>query len=230
MIRVLFCLLVVTALAPGSHAGDKKTPHLDGWGKVMDRDGDCTFKADRAKLTVLVPATLHDLHPRNGRLNAPRVLQEVRGDFTVQVRVTSDFEPGKKTTAPKSLPFIGAGILIWSDEKNYLRLERNLWWRQDVGKHICYTPLVEYFKEGEAQNNSPGTSAEPFFKGRSTFLKLTRRGNKIAAALSHDGKDWMATKEIVVDFPQEVSVGLLAINTSDRAFRVEFDEFSLMQQ
>lgn len=65
-----------------------------GWGSVTNSDGDCTFKADKGKLTITVPGNLHDLHPNRG-MNAPRVLQEVEGDFTATVKVTCALTPGK---------------------------------------------------------------------------------------------------------------------------------------
>ena len=227
---LLVAVLFVVLLGMGCASPISGPPVLDGWGTVIDKDGDCAVKAEKGKLTISVPATLHDLSNRNpdARFNAPRVMQDVEGDFVVQVRVTGEFDPGKTSTAPKThSPFISAGFLIWADEKNYLRLERNVWWSADLGKHVCYPPLLEHFKDGVYQETNPPPTAEPFFEGNSTWFRLERKGDKVLTAYSHDGKEWVSVKELAAELPKKLSVGVLAINTSTRAFKVEFDEFKL---
>ncbi|MBC8870887.1 MAG: DUF1349 domain-containing protein [Planctomycetes bacterium] len=198
---------------------------IDGWGRLIDSDRDCTVKAEQGKLTVNVPARLHDLNPRNGKLNAPRVLQEVEGDFVVQVKVSGKFEPGGNSTAPRSVPFNGAGLLVWADEKNYLRLERNMFLVR--GTPACYPPLFEVFQDGQYQGTNPPAASGAFFEHESTCFRLERKGHKIAAHYSHDGKEWTALKEVTVTLPTKVQVGVAAINTSDKPLAVQFDEFEL---
>src|SRR5438309_1058286 len=84
-------LVCIGTLAAG---GEKKPKEIKGWGKVTDPDGDCTFKEDKGKLTITVPAGFHGLHPKRA-MNAPRVLREVEGDFTATVKVTCALKPGK---------------------------------------------------------------------------------------------------------------------------------------
>src|SRR4051812_14129390 len=91
-------LLVGAAAAPAQGQGQA----VKGWGVVSDPDGDCTLKEANGKLTITVPPTLHDLNPRSGKLNAPRVTREIEGDFVVQVKVSGAFRPGEKSTAPQS--------------------------------------------------------------------------------------------------------------------------------
>ena len=198
---------------------------IEGWGRLIDPDHDCTVKAEQGKLTVNVPARLHDLNPRNGKLNAPRVLQEVEGDFVVQVKVSGKFEPGGNSTAPRSVPFNGAGLLVWADEKNYLRLERNMFLVR--GTPACYPPLFEVFQDGQYQGTNPPAASGAFFEHESTCFRLERKGHKIAAHYSHDGKEWTALKEVTVTLPTKVQVGVAAINTSDKPLAVQFDEFEL---
>ena len=49
----------------------------------------------------------------------------------------------------------------------------------------------------------------------------------MAAAYSHDGKEWTAVKEISVELPQKVQVGVAAVNSSDKPFTVEFKDFTV---
>lgn len=227
--RYLMLLLLISAclsLAP-TFSQTKKSPNLKGWGDVTDPDGDCKIQIKKSKLLITVPGTLHDLNPRNNKINAPFVLQEVEGDFSVQVKISGDFQPGEKSTAPNSPPFNGADLLLWQDDKNYLRLERNIWFASD-SKYTCHPPLFEQCQNGEYTNHNPTTTTESFFK-RSTYLCFERRGDKITAALSHDGKSWSIVKEIIAAYSTKVRVGVAAINTSAKPFTVEFAEFKLVK-
>lgn len=223
--RLLVCALAVCCASCFVTKQEPKIePRID-WGNVTDPDGDCPVRIDKSKLTITIPATEHDLNPRL-KMNAPRILREVDGDFDVQVKVSGAFNPGKQPTGG-GFPFNGAGLLVWQNDSNYLRLERNLWWDTTQGKHGCYPPLFEYFKNGQYMDTDPPGTLRPFFQGRSTYLRLERRGQVITALYSHDGQQWRQVSEIVVAFPDRVSVGMAALNTSDKIFVVEFEEFKL---
>jgi hypothetical protein len=199
---------------------------LDDWGVLTDPDGDCAVRAEKEKLVITVPGTNHNLNPAIS-INAPRVLRSVEADFSATVKVSGDFQPGRRATIP-GYPFNGAGLLLWQDEQNFLRLERNLWWVPEVGRHACYPPLVEYYQGGRYQGTNPEGILEAFFQGRSTFLRLERIGNRVTAAYSHDGKVWTTAREIAVTFPKKVFVGVAAVNSSDQPFSVEFEDFTVM--
>ena len=62
------------------------------WDKV-DPDGDCKFTPQKDALAIAVPAKDHELVPDRGRMDAPRLLRDVAGDFTAQVAVSGDFRP-----------------------------------------------------------------------------------------------------------------------------------------
>ena len=71
------------------------------WGTATDPDGDCQFFVADETLLISVPGTQsHDLAADIETVNAPRVLQSVRGDFVVQARVDGRFAPGGQTTKP----------------------------------------------------------------------------------------------------------------------------------
>ena len=85
-----------------------------------------TARSPRSGETVVIeiPGKLHDLNADIDKYNAPRVLREVDGDFDIQVKVVGEFKPGAKSLNPKSLPFNGAGIFVWRNSDNSIRLER----------------------------------------------------------------------------------------------------------
>jgi regulation of enolase protein 1 (concanavalin A-like superfamily) len=216
------CLLAGTAVAH-----ENKSQTIPGWGVVTNPDGDCTVKAERGKLTVTVPEGTHDLNAKLGGMKAPRILKEVEGDFTVQVKVTGEFNPGDKPANEGTSAFNGAGLLLWQDEKNYLRLERNAWWIAAANQTACYPPLVEYYQDGEYQETNPQATIEEFFKGRSTWLKVQRQGNKVTASYSHDDDQWTVAKEITVTLAKKLQVGVAVVNTAAKPCTVEFAEFKL---
>jgi Protein of unknown function (DUF1349) len=209
--------------ATGMTAQEHKTEMTKGWGQVIDPDEDCTIKVNNDKLLITVPGDCHIIHPGIAA-NAPRVLRDVDGDFMIQVRVSGKFKPSDQATMLGGFPFNGAGLLVWENKKNYLRLERNAWRVPARNLSVCHPPLLEYFKNGEYQNTDPPIELDSFFKGDSSYLRLERLGDKIIASFSHDGEEWSVVREIDTSFSKKVKVGLAASNTSDKPFKVEFDK------
>jgi regulation of enolase protein 1 (concanavalin A-like superfamily) len=224
----LWLLLPALFLGLVAHAGNLSIHTIPGWGQVIEPDGDCTITNRDGRLTVTIPGTTHDLSSYRHiykKRNAPRIVQEMAGDFTVQVKVSGAFEPGTAGNLPGAYPFNGAGLLLWDNDENYLRLERNVW-VTSKGERSSYLPLFEYWKDDK--DLTQGTpSAKPFFKGQSAYLRLTRQGNQVRAAVSNNGVDWIKTGPVTVQFPQTIKVGVAAINTSKQPFTVEFAEFKL---
>ena len=214
---ITFCLIINA----NAEEEPKNKSFSTKWTTISDLDKDCQISS---AVVITIPNTNHDLNPRN-RLNAPRLLKKVTGDFSVQVKVTSNFKPGDQSTGVGQ-PFNGAGLLIWENEKNYLRLERNAYGNPE--SLMCYPPLIEYWNNGKYGGfNSKPTPADEFFKGFSTWLKLERRGTQMTASYSHDGEKWTVAKKFEVDFPKEISAGIAALNTSNAEFTVAFERFEI---
>jgi hypothetical protein len=200
---------------------------LAAWGQVVDPNGDCTITENDGKLTIKVPGTLHDLNPGETdpkkRNTAPRVLREVQGDFVLTVKVTADWKPGNKLPSATTQPYNGAGLLVWGSNLDFVRLERNVW-VSPKGRFSYRTPI--YCVQGRPSNQFR-SGRDEFFKGRSTWLKVERTGEKITTSISHDGKEWTETAVLTTKFPESVRVGVEAINSSDKEFVVEFEEFKI---
>ena len=86
-----YFVAVPQAAAPGVIADAIQT-----WGDVVDPDGDCKIKFENGGLALEVPGTLHDLTTEMDKVNAPRIVQEIHGDFVARVKVGGEFQP----TAP----------------------------------------------------------------------------------------------------------------------------------
>lgn len=213
-------------LSAGSAQEVKHGQEVRRFGAVVDPDGDCKIEATASgKVTITVPGTVHDLSFFNPKRNAPRLVQDVSGDFTAIVKVTGEFQPGAVPAIADRVAFNGAGLLIWDNEKHYIRLERSIWTAQN-GNTTTHYALLEHWLDGKTTAHTP-PSAVPLFKGQSTWLKLQRQGDTISASLSHDGQKWEALKSFNATLPKQVKVGVAAINTAQKPFTVHFEEFQV---
>src|SRR5581483_2309198 len=190
---------------------------LKGWGLAINTDKDCDIVAAEKSLSIKVPGTLHDLNPDSGKLNSPRVMRAVEGDFVVTVKVAGDFMPGGKSTNPKGLPYNGAGLIVWSDSDNFIRLERGAILRN--GK-VSTTVAFE-----EREGGYRGAVHNEVFAGGNCYLRLERKGSRIYGAISTDGSKWKQVKPIDTLWPAKLKVGLSAINSNNEPFAVKFEEF-----
>src|SRR5262245_33816216 len=107
MLRRIMCgfaaaVLLSVGLAD-SRADDGGPEKIAGWGTVVDPTGDCEIRQADGKLTIKIPATYCDLWPVKGQVNAPLVLDDVEGDFGVQVLV-ADVSKANRNTRIEGLP------------------------------------------------------------------------------------------------------------------------------
>ena len=211
--------LAICLLAPTLLAQEKKGATLERWGQVLDPDGDCKVRMDGGRVTIEVPPKLHDLSAEMGTVNAPRVLREVEGDFIAEVTVAGAVTPGGRPTRPRSLPFHGAGLLLWQDEKNFIRLERAAILRD--GRPMPYANF-EQRKGGALADGGPKA-----LEDKPLHLRLERRGSRVIGSVSFDGVRWTALKELTADLPKAVKVGVAALNSAGTPFRAELEGYEL---
>jgi regulation of enolase protein 1 (concanavalin A-like superfamily) len=192
-----------------------------GWGGLTfeDPDKDCQFTPGPGGLVVAVPAAPHDLGGPLRKSNSPRALREVDGDFVLTVRVAGDFTPGARSTLPRSVPYLGAGVLVWSDADNFIRLERVA--MLSKGQLV---PQIAFLEQEGGFSGPPYTPSVP--EG-AYYLRLERAGNRFLGAFSLDGAAWKQFKPRVNDWPSKLKVGLTAISTSSEPFSAKFEQFDL---
>ena len=213
---LLFLIFATSLTADDNNAGNP----LIGWDQILDPDEDCEIKSI---ITIKVPKSYKDLNSsRRGRgINAPRLLKQVSGDFTAQVKITHDFDPTVGNGA-----FIAAGLVIWEDETHFLRLERSAFMRN--GELHCEYPPVEHWRSKSHIGFPPRyVPAAEIYSGPSTWLKIQRKDEKLTAWISNDGKEWKVAKEKKDLFPDDVSVGLHVVNASGSELTFQFEEFDV---
>jgi regulation of enolase protein 1 (concanavalin A-like superfamily) len=218
-----FVSLVVAAPVPKETETDKLYRHF---GSPVDPAKDCKFTLDGTKLTVNVGKGDHDLSVQSNEMNAPRVLKEIEGDFTVSVKVSGDYPKGAKGASEKrTIAFYGAGILVWNDEKNYVRLEKAYVDGLNGTPVNCYGSW-ELFAGGEWLRR--GTNEDYKYDPKDTaYLKLSRKGNVFTAAMSKDGKEWRELDEIEAEMGKTLKVGVCAVHICDTGFDAVFDDYQL---
>jgi regulation of enolase protein 1 (concanavalin A-like superfamily) len=215
----LCCLAACAAFAAPA---PKDVPFETGWDEPVDPDGDCKFVREKGALTIEVPGKDHDLGVERGLMNSPRLLRDVEGDFTAQVKVGGDFRPTTASTTNQRIPFVGAGLVLMAGDKTYVRLERATLYKAKEFKSYANWELREDGKWVQA-----GREAVLPLEDKATYLRLERKGDRILASVSQDGDKWSELPALDVKLPAKLKVGVSAGTTSGAAFKPSFDEFTL---
>ncbi len=216
-------LLCVTAcvLAAGAVAQEKKPQKIKDWGEVVDPDGDCKVLEAKGRVTITIPATNHDLNPtpRFNNLSAPRILQEVDGDFLLQVKVLA-FPRPEKGTSTKIHSYVAAGLVIWQDSNNFVRLTRSA--NGDTG--VLFASM-EAFQEGRMAGDSGAGVPD-----QDLYLRVERVAAKTALSVSLDGEKWAPLRLPPMKLADRLKVGVVAINSTTKEFAPEFLDLKLLTQ
>jgi serine/threonine protein kinase/regulation of enolase protein 1 (concanavalin A-like superfamily) len=197
---------------------------MEAWGDAVDPGGDCQFELDppEDKVRIIVPGKTHILSAEIGRMNAPRILRDIKGDFDVSVRVAGTDHAGGKATTTLYSPYHGAGLLIWQDMKNYVRLEV----ATDL-QHGKPRPYVnfEYRKEGVLAATSGMKNGDGW-----NHLRLSRRGDDINASFGPDGVRWTSFPTLTAKLKDRIKVGVAAINSSTKPLTAELEGLEVSQR
>ncbi len=203
----------------GMPAPEPKGRELAGWGLAIDPDNDCEIRAEQNVLSLRVPGRLHDVSPDGSLANAPRVLRSVQGDFAFTVKVVAKFQPGPTSVNPRILSQNRAGILVWNNSENFIRLDRVAIFRD--GKTFGGV-LLSSVTDGQPPPLLGETAQHETY-----YVRVHRKGNVIIGAFSKDGTKWTELKPIEISWPATLKVGLDAANSSSEPFSVEFKEADL---
>jgi hypothetical protein len=169
-----------------------------GW-EWIDPKGDSYFSLTDipGSLMITVSGPDHDLYEN---LNAPRLLQNVQGDFTVTTMVTIYPEYN----------YQAAGLLYWQDADNYVRLERTL----VSGIDLLYRIRGEY------------KAVEISFFTSPTFLMFEMSGLTLQGFYSEDGDNWTSIEPVQVPLSSHAQIGIDVVNEwQDNSITAYFDYF-----
>jgi regulation of enolase protein 1 (concanavalin A-like superfamily) len=196
----------------------KKVP---GWGELVDPDRDCEMTVEKDKLRITVLGTPHDFSAELNRMNAPHTLLQVQGDFIIDVKVCGQLQPGSRGTIRGRKPYQGLGLLVFKDRGSYLRLDRGA---VNQGSYVSHYANFESRKDGARHDSLPGILSDT----QDIHLRVARRGSAFHALVSRDGIQWQGLpRPIVMDLPDQLRVGVLAINSSDQPLQGTFEAFEV---
>ena len=219
-LSTLALILVLPAFLP---AQDEPAAQLvEGWGTLVDPDGDCGAELTDEGLTIRVPGSAHDLSVEIKRMNAPRVVQDIEGDFIAQVRVHATHSPAGESVIPGRLAYNGAGLLLFGDKNNYVRLERGAILRDgEIKPYISF----ERRSGGEASNHGAvGVGDE------AVYVRLERRAGKTYGAVSTDGARWTWFPPFDEVKGDKLQLGVAAINSCALPFTAQFEKLALFKE
>jgi RNA polymerase sigma factor (sigma-70 family) len=194
------------------------------WGTAIDPDGDCKIRVEKERLAIVLPDSDHALCVERGRMNAPRVLCDVEGDFIAQARVDGPGPDGAEGGVKDYRPFHGAGLLLWVDENNYVRLERARLVYE--GRNLVYANF-ELSQDGELART--GDAGEMPLPDGAIFLRLERHDGAVLAATSPDGVRWTSFDPLDVKPAPQVRVGIVAEQNISEGPTPEFSDFKLFR-
>jgi regulation of enolase protein 1 (concanavalin A-like superfamily) len=194
----------------------------DTWGTLEDPDSDCQFNEMNGVLAMVVPGTDHDLACERGKMNSPRAMRVVEGNFTIQVKVEGVFEP-RTSVAADRVAYNGAGLLVCLDDRNYLTLDRATYWN-GTSKEV----YANYEIRMGGRNTRFGRPEDlPLRNIPETWLKIERRGSRFRAYVKQDVGEWRVLGDKIWQVPQALLVGVMARNTASKPFMPSFSEFDL---
>ena len=217
--------VVVAACLASSTLAQEAAPAdtIEGWGRPVDPVGDCSFSHEVGVLTIKVPGAYHDLWPGRGKVNAPLVLQEVEGDFTIEVLVKEVSKAEPDTVLPgiaSTASFHAGSLVIWRDAKNFVRFDRTDMHNRGRATNACY---LHIFKDGERT-----AELAPAVPDRPTHLRLARKGDRLTASYSQNGgRSWTTLPEQTIALAGKVKAGVSALNNTSRENVVRFAELKL---
>lgn len=165
----------------------------------------------------------------NGNLDAPRLLQEIEGDFEVSVAIPPYERPltGTESRPEGNGSARGAGLLVWKDEKTFARFELSSLGEQEQGAPFLHAHwYVEGSPKGDERESPPDEKGSQI--SGPMMLKIHRWGNQLQLAWSRDGLTWSPWRTISnIPLGPRLQVGLFAENATNNSFKIRFDRFRL---
>jgi len=142
---------------------------------------------------------------------APQLLKTISGDFEIETKVKFD---------PKE-SYQGAGLLVFRNDSNYIRLERGFGGVGGGDSGIR-------FDKREDEVYEPIATPEKFpTEAKTVELKMRRVRNEFTGFWRETGGEWKEVGKYSSSYPETVRVGLIACNTA-REIPLEFAYIKLV--
>lgn len=216
--------------SPAMPAPDGNTARiLSGWGEVVDRAGDCRFERAGNRLTITTPGTTtpHDLNPewQYDNVRGPRVLREFAENFQLQVKVRPFPPPEPNTFTGKNIrvSYVGAGLLVWLDDKTFVRCLRAA-----SGERGAVYVHLEAFRDAHSHQVTYHPSAVgKVAVDQDTYLRVERVDDMLTFYAGVDGEQWTEIGSVSdLQLPRKLRAGVGVVNATKVDFSPEFTELA----
>ncbi|MBM3240322.1 sigma-70 family RNA polymerase sigma factor [Candidatus Poribacteria bacterium] len=162
---------------------------------------------------------------RGNNFNAPRLLQEISGDFAIETKMASAANSATEAMPTvEDMPTVG-GLLVWKDENNHIRFEKGMHGMQgknEIGLSGSVEGKWDYFGRG-------------MLVSESIYLRMERMGDKFSAYCSSDSENWLICGEVSFPAKEPIQIGIHATggwclwgDMADTAAR--FDYFRVLRR
>ena len=181
----------------------------------VDPGEDCGYYLENGRLDIYAPQGGNDLYPFSNK-DAPRMILSASGDLTIETVV--EFNPQYYVQ--------GAGLLVWKDADNYLRLDRLIRGENPNDVHQVIDFSGEIAGEWRDFGGVPWDYEDPI-----TYFRFERTGETFTGFFSYDGNYWDPVGSTSFPLANPVSVGLFVINQwQDNNAHADFDYFKVSGQ
>jgi len=233
MLRTATALALVSAAslcAAPAPAPSERELLARHWGKT---EGNGEFSLAGKQLTIRTATSpSHGLIGIIGggdttRITMPRATRSVSGDFEATVVVTDAAPPDKNAKHENSFPDTRAGLMLegggYAIEFHLRQYYSKVQGAQKDELTRCVW-LDTWFPRG-----GTGSSLKTAEAGKSTHLRVTRKGKGVSVSYSFDGKEWSAphAPRQELDFPGEVTVGVFLAHSTYQTLAATFDRFAV---
>ncbi|MBC8113444.1 MAG: DUF1349 domain-containing protein [Candidatus Saccharimonas sp.] len=199
---------------------------IKGWGEKEDPVGGTKIELQETTLVMTSPAAYVDNYPK-GAVNAPRVLQEVSGDFTAEVKVTH-VDPALPNSVLKSLgsfptAYHAGALFVHTNQKNLIRFERV---SKNTKGMLSTTCELQVWESGKLTAH-----ASEVIEDTVITLRLERRGDLLRSSFSQDdGKTWKELPQHQLDkLKGTVKIGVSVTNNTDPGCTVKFQDLKVVK-
>ena len=194
------------------------------WQWVNPR-GNCSYELNSEPSCLEIRAVSGCKLERGNNFNAPRLLQEISGNFAIETKMASAANSAtEEMPTVEDMPTVG-GLLVWKDENNHIRFERGMHGmhgKNEIGLSGSVEGKWDYFGRG-------------MLVSETVYLRLERMGDKFSAYCSSDGENWLICGEVSFHAEEPIQVGIHATggwclwgDMTDTAAR--FDYFRVLRR
>lgn len=217
-------LPVLLTTLPVNEQDDDAPKRIEHWGLLEEPAGESKIASNEKALHITAPDRYVDNYPP-GKVNAPRVLRDVSGDFTAEVNVTY-LDEAKADSVHKSLgnfstAYHSGTLLLRHDDTTFVRFERV---SMNTAGQPAYRCDLQIWKDKKRQfyRSIP-------IENKPVRLRLERRGGKLTTSFSQDqGGSWTEFPEQTLEgFPDKAKVGVSMTSNTERGCKVMFEGFKL---